>query len=42
MGSYAVAGFGVRGFEGISHADVTARVREFTDLTHVPAAEPIE
>jgi len=42
MGSYAVAGFGVRGFTGISHADILARVREFTDLTHVPAAEPIE
>jgi sugar/nucleoside kinase (ribokinase family) len=42
MGSYAVAGFGVRGFEDISYADVLARVREFTDLTHVPAAEPID
>lgn len=42
MGSYAVAGFGVRGFEEISHANVLARVREFTDLTHVPVAEPIE
>ncbi len=42
MGSYAVAGFGVRGFAGISHDDIRARVREFTDLTHVPAAEPIE
>ena len=42
MGSYAVAGFGVRGFETISHADVFARVREFTDLTHVPVAEPID
>jgi len=42
MGSYAVAGFGVRGFTTITRADVLARVREFTDLTHVPAAEPIE
>ena len=24
------------------HADVLARVREFTDLTHVPVAEPID
>jgi len=42
MGSYAVAGFGVRGFERISLREVAMRVREFTDLTHVPAAEPIE
>jgi sugar/nucleoside kinase (ribokinase family) len=42
MGSYAVAGFGVRGFESITHADVLSRVREFSDLTHVPAAEPID
>ena len=42
MGSYAVAGFGVRGFETISRADLLARVREFTDLTHVPVAEPID
>jgi sugar/nucleoside kinase (ribokinase family) len=42
MGSYAVAGFGVRGFETISHVDVFGRVREFTDLTHVPVAEPID
>jgi sugar/nucleoside kinase (ribokinase family) len=42
MGSFAVAGFGVRGFEAITHAEVLERVREFTDLTHVPVAEPIE
>jgi sugar/nucleoside kinase (ribokinase family) len=42
MGSYAVAGFGVRGFETISQADLLSRVREFTDLTHVPVAEPID
>jgi sugar/nucleoside kinase (ribokinase family) len=42
MGSYAVAGFGVRGFEEISHIDLLSRVREFTDLTHVPVAEPID
>jgi len=42
MGSYAVAGFGVRGFEEISPTDLLSRVREFTDLTHVPVAEPID
>jgi hypothetical protein len=42
MGSYAVAGFGVRGFESLSLNDVLKRVRQFTDLTHVPAAEQIE
>ncbi|HKP29555.1 MAG TPA: PfkB family carbohydrate kinase [Gemmatimonadales bacterium] len=42
MGSYAVAGFGVRGFETISPEDLVTRVREFTDLTHVPVAEPID
>ena len=42
MGSYAVAGFGVRGFESLNLADVLTRVRQFTDLTHVPAAEQIE
>jgi sugar/nucleoside kinase (ribokinase family) len=41
MGSYAVAGFGVRGFDGITAADVFARVRRFADLTHVPLAEEI-
>ncbi len=39
MGSYSVAGFGVRGFEGVTSADVEQRVRQFVDLTHVPAAE---
>jgi sugar/nucleoside kinase (ribokinase family) len=42
MGSYAVAGFGVRGFESLTLADVLTRVRQFTDLTHVPVAEQIE
>ncbi len=40
MGSYSVAGFGVRGFEGVTAADVEQRVRQFIDLTHIPAAEP--
>lgn len=42
MGSYAVAGFGVRGFDTVSLGDVLTRVRRFTDLTHVPVAERIE
>ncbi len=42
MGSYAVADFGVRGFERIALADVLTRVRQFADLTHVPVAEQIE
>ena len=40
MGSYSVSGFAVRGFEGVSTADVEQRVRQFVDLTHVPLAEP--
>lgn len=42
MGSFAVAGFGLRGFEEIRLADVLRRVQEFTELTHVPMAERIE
>jgi sugar/nucleoside kinase (ribokinase family) len=42
MGSYAVAGFGVRGFDGIRLQDVLERVQKFVDLTHVPLAERIE
>ncbi len=40
MGSYAVSGFGVRGFEGVTTGDVERRVQQFVDLTHIPAAEP--
>ena len=40
MGSYSVAGFGVRGFEGITAEHVEQRVRDFVDLTHIPIAEP--
>lgn len=40
MGSYSVAGFGVRGFEGVTTADVERRVQQFIDLTHIPVAEP--
>jgi hypothetical protein len=42
MGSFAVAGFGVRGFESIMPEDVLGRVRLFADLTHVPLAEQVE
>jgi len=42
MGSFAVAGFGVKGFDDIRLADVLHRVREFAELTHVPMAERIE
>ncbi len=42
MGSYAVAGFGVRGFDKVELSDVAVRVRRFVDLTHVPVAERIE
>ena len=41
MGSFAVSKFSVRGFEGVTLADVQRRVRAFQDLTHVPLAEPI-
>jgi sugar/nucleoside kinase (ribokinase family) len=40
MGSFSVAGFGVRGFEGVTTREVEARVQQFIDLTHVPMAEP--
>lgn len=42
MGSWAVAGFGVRGFAGVRREEVLARVHQFADLTHVPAAEPLQ
>lgn len=41
MGSFAVRGFGVRGFDEVTHAQVVDRVAAFQDLTHVPMAEPI-
>jgi sugar/nucleoside kinase (ribokinase family) len=41
MGSYAVAQFGIRGFETVTLADVEGRVRAFRDLTHVALAEPV-
>jgi sugar/nucleoside kinase (ribokinase family) len=42
MGSFAVAGFGLRGFDEVRLADVLHRVRQFAELTHVPMAERIE
>ncbi len=42
MGSYSVSGFDVKGFEGVTTADVEERVRNFVDLTHIPRAEPVE
>ena len=41
MGSYAVSGFDIQGFEGVKLDDVEHRVRLFEDLTQIPAAERI-
>jgi len=41
MGSFAVRGFGVRGFDGVDYPRVGERVAAFQDLTHVPLAEPL-
>lgn len=41
MGSYSVSGFDVKGFEGVSAEDIERRVEQFTDLVHIPAAEPL-
>lgn len=41
MGSFAVRGFGVRGFDDISSRSVSDRVAAFQDLTHIPMAEPL-
>lgn len=41
MGSYSVSGFDIKGFEGVSTAGVEDRVHQFTDLVHIPAAEPM-
>lgn len=41
MGSFAVAQFGIRGFDALTLADVEARARAFRMLTHVELAEPI-
>ena len=39
MGSFAVEGFGVKGFENVDYDSVQGRVDSFVDLTHVPTAE---
>lgn len=41
MGSYAVSGFDVKGFDGVTTDDVERRVRRFSDLTQVESAERI-
>lgn len=41
MGSFAVQGFGVKGFEGIDYDAVQQRVEAFVDLTDVRQAEPL-
>jgi sugar/nucleoside kinase (ribokinase family) len=41
MGSYAVEQFGIRAFDYVTLADVSARMRAFTDLTHVSLAEAL-
>jgi len=41
MGSFAVQGFGVRGFEQVDYAAVQKRVEAFVDLTSVHLAEPL-
>lgn len=41
MGSYAVAHFGIRGFDSVRLDDVERRVHAFRDLTHVALAEPV-
>ncbi|HEU4698027.1 MAG TPA: PfkB family carbohydrate kinase [Gemmatimonadales bacterium] len=42
MGSYAVEQFGIRGFDGVTRADIENRARAFRDLTRVDLAEPVE
>jgi sugar/nucleoside kinase (ribokinase family) len=41
MGSFAVQGFGVRGFDTVDYAAVQNRVEAFVDLTSVHLAEPL-
>lgn len=41
MGSFAVEGFGIRGFETVDQKAVQQRVDGFVDLTSIPAAEPL-
>jgi hypothetical protein len=39
MGSFAVEAFGVKGLDGVTRADVRARVRGFKDLVHFEVDE---
>lgn len=41
MGSFAVQGFGIKGFEDVDYDAVRRRVETFVDLTRIPAAEPL-
>jgi sugar/nucleoside kinase (ribokinase family) len=41
MGSFAVAQFGIRGFDGLTAPDVERRARAFRELTNVELAEPV-
>jgi sugar/nucleoside kinase (ribokinase family) len=41
MGSFAVQGFGVKGFDDVDYDTVQRRVEQFEDLTSVHAAEPL-
>ncbi|NOT08151.1 MAG: sugar kinase [Gemmatimonadales bacterium] len=41
MGSFAVQGFGVRGFDRVDTGSVERRVKTFADLTNVEIAEPL-
>jgi sugar/nucleoside kinase (ribokinase family) len=41
MGSFAVAQFGIKGFDNVTTIDVEQRVRAFHDLTHVTVAERV-
>lgn len=41
MGSIAVQQFSIKGFEGVTLAEVQRRAQAFRDLTHVPLAEPL-
>lgn len=41
MGSFAVGGFGVDGFKGVTPETLTARVKSFRELTHFDFAEEL-
>lgn len=41
VGAFAVSGFGIRGFDGVTTADLQRRVARYADLTHVSIAEQL-